>query len=163
MQEFAALREMITSSKRELAVLRGHDAERPLSRSAAELKAAISGMETATDRILKAAETADEAARNLRASLREDYNRGLAQDIQDQVIKIYEACNFQDLAGQRINKAIGTLRLIEVQIARVSDIWGGIEDLARRTKPINGAMLNGPKLDGDSGHADQNEIDRLFA
>jgi chemotaxis protein CheZ len=119
-------------------------------------------MEGATDKILKAAEIADEAARNLRATLREDYNRGLAQDIQDQVVQIYEACNFQDLAGQRITKAIGTLQMVEARLARVSEIWGGVEDMARRARSAS-TMLNGPKLDGDIGHAEQSEIDRLFA
>jgi chemotaxis protein CheZ len=162
-QEFAALRDMIAWSKRELAVLRADDAgERPLPRAADELNAAISGMEGATDKILKAAEIADEAARNLRATLREDYNRGLAQDIQDQVVQIYEACNFQDLAGQRITKAIGTLQMVEARLARVSEIWGGVEDMARRARSAS-TMLNGPKLDGDIGHAEQSEIDRLFA
>jgi chemotaxis protein CheZ len=162
-QEFAALRDMIAWSKREIAVLRADDAgERPLPRAADELNAAISGMEGATDKILKAAEIADEAARNLRATLREDYNRGLAQDIQDQVVQIYEACNFQDLAGQRITKAIGTLQMVEARLARVSEIWGGVEDMARRARSAS-TMLNGPKLDGDIGHAEQSEIDRLFA
>ena len=47
----------------------------------------------------------------------------LAQDIRDQVIRIFDACNFQDLAGQRIAKVLATLKFIEDRIARMMDIW----------------------------------------
>jgi chemotaxis protein CheZ len=136
--------------------------EMPLARAQHELTAAISGMESGTGNILKAAEGADEAARNLVATLRDDYKRGLAQDILEHVIKIYEHCNFHDLAGQRISKAIGTLRLIEDKLARVADIWNGAERTTNDVERPRSALLNGPKLDGDRGHATQAEIDRIF-
>jgi chemotaxis protein CheZ len=161
-QELAALRDMVAFSKRELAVLVSNEKNgQPLPRAADELKAAISSMENATNNILHAAESADEMARSLIASLRDDYKRGLASDIQDQVVKIYEACNFQDLAGQRIEKAIGTLQLVEAQLERLNDIWGGVEDMAQSAKSAS-SLINGPKLEGDTGHADQAEIDRMF-
>src|SRR5262249_60709607 len=104
---------------------------------------------------------ADECARNLVATLRDDYKRGLAQEIQEQVVQIYEACNFQDLSGQRITKAITTLRLVEAQLARVDEIWGGVEEMARRANSVT-SLLNGPKLEGDEGHMNQDDIDRIF-
>jgi chemotaxis protein CheZ len=162
MQELASLRDMVAWSKRELAVLvSSENNSQPLPRAADELKAAIAGMENATINILHAAESADEAARSLSANLRDDYKRGLANDIQDQVVKIYEACNFQDLTGQRINNAIRTLQLVEAQLERLDEIWGGVEDMAQRAKSVS-SLINGPKLEGDTGHADQAEIDRMF-
>src|SRR4051812_46606271 len=90
-QELAALRDMVAWSKRELAVLVSNEKNaQPLPRAAEELRAVISGMENATINILHAAESADETARSLIAALRDDYKRGLANDIQDQVVKIYE-------------------------------------------------------------------------
>ena len=50
-----------------------------------------------------------------------------AVDIQDKVIQIFEACNFQDLTGQRITKVVSTLRFVEDRIMQMMDIWGGIE------------------------------------
>ena len=88
-----------------------------MTRAAGELGAAIDGMEKATQKILKSTEVIDESARTLAAALKTDYERGLAQDIQDQVVQIYEACNFQDLAGQRIGKVIETLTMIEDTVA----------------------------------------------
>ena len=43
------------------------------------------------------------------------------------MIKIFEACNFQDLTGQRITKVVGTLKFIETHIVRMMEIWGGLE------------------------------------
>jgi chemotaxis protein CheZ len=119
-------------------------------------------MEMATQKILHQAEGIDECAKALAASLTDDYTRGLAQDIQDHTVQIYEASNFQDIAGQRIAKVIETLNLIELQLsAMLTRCSGGAaEPLARAAE--NG-LINGPRLDGDAGHASQIEIDEMFA
>jgi chemotaxis protein CheZ len=161
--QLAAMRAAIARSKAELASLSENPDEKPVDRAQKELHAAISGMEDATKDILKSSEGAEEAARNLVATLRDDYKRGLAHDIIDHVIKIYEHCHFQDLAGQRINKAIGTLRSVEHKLARLVEIWGGIDQLTRATERVRPSLLNGPKLEGDRGHASQADIDRMFA
>ena len=157
------MRAAIARSKAELASLSENSGEKPVDRAQKELHAAISGMEGATEDILKSSEGAEEAARNLVATLRDDYKRGLAHDIIDHVIKIYEHCHFQDLAGQRINKAIGTLRSVEDKLARLVEIWGGLDQLTRANERTRPSLLNGPKLEGDRGHASQADIDRMFA
>ena len=83
------------------------------------------------------------------------------------MIRIFEACNFQDLAGQRIAKVMATLKFVEERIARMMEIWGGIEafkDLSAAAAEGDPAtvLLNGPKLDGDPGHASQDDIDAMF-
>ena len=93
----------------------------------------------------------------------------MASDIQDQVVRIFEACNFQDLTGQRITKVVETLRFIESRVVRMMDIWGGLESFAgiefEPSPPGQGdrRLLNGPGLDGEEGRATQAEIDALFA
>jgi chemotaxis protein CheZ len=161
--QLAAMRAAIAKSKAELASLSENSDEKPIERAQKELHAAISGMEDATGDILKSSEGAEEAARNLFATLRDDYKRGLAHDIIDHVVKIYEHCHFQDLAGQRINKAIGTLRNIDDKLARLVEVWGGLDQLTRASRPTRPGLLNGPKLEGDRGHASQADIDRMFA
>jgi len=155
-EELTVLREMIARSERELATLRNGA---PLPRLQSELAAAISGMDQGTHKVLRSAEAIDESARALCATLKDDYKRGLAHDILDQASHIYEACNFQDLAGQRINKAIAALKVAEQQISRLYDLWGVVQQMP----PAPSTLVNGPKLDGDSGHTDQTEIDRMFA
>lgn len=152
--ELAAVRDAIKRSERELAELRRGV---PAPRLQQELGAAIGGMDEATQKILQATEVIDESARALQASLQNDYNRGLAQEVLEQAVRIYEACNFQDVAGQRIGKAIAALKHVEQQLDRLSDIWGKVEH-APAAK-----LINGPKLASDTGHADQHEIDRMFA
>jgi chemotaxis protein CheZ len=135
-----------------------------MTRGAGELGAAVEVMEKSTDKILKSAETIDDSAKTLSTSLKDDYKAGLAQDILDQLTAIYEACNFQDLAGQRIGKVIGTLGEIDAaltqMLTRCQGLLGG--EAAPAVPAPRRDLLNGPRLDGDAGHASQCEIDALF-
>ena len=103
----------------------------------------------------------DESARALAATLKDDYKRGLAQEIQEHVVKIYEACNFQDLGGQRIGHVIETLNMIENQVEDMLERHSGQPGGAPADKPGH-ALLNGPRLDGNSGHTSQRDIDKMF-
>src|SRR5262249_10938591 len=98
-RELAAVRCAIEHNMRELSVLISDGNTRRMTRAAGELGAAVEGMETATQKILGSAEVIDDCARALASALSDDYHHGLAQDVQDHVVRIYEACNFQDLAG----------------------------------------------------------------
>lgn len=136
-----------------------------MARAAGELGAAIDGMEKATHKILQAAELIDDSAKSLGSALKSEFERGLAQDIQDHTVLIYEACNFQDLAGQRIAKVIDLMNTLEEQLAGMLARCGkpsGADDAAKPAPTENGGLLNGPRLDGDSGHASQRDIDAIF-
>ena len=165
-RELALIHDTIARNKRELASLIGESKERRMARAADELRAAVDGMDYATQKILKSVEVIDESARALTATLKDDYKRGVAQDIQDHVVQIYEACNFQDIAGQRISNVIGTMTMVEDQVAAMLDRCNAIDgrkEAPTPTKPAHGrGLLNGPKLDGDSGHASQRDIDEMF-
>src|SRR5579862_9474918 len=78
----------------------------PMNRIAYELAEVVNSTEHATQKVLAAAEDIDQIAKNLSAALTGKFEQGLAQDIQDHVIRIFEACNFQYLAGQRIQGAV---------------------------------------------------------
>src|SRR5262245_3052933 len=168
--ETDSIHRAIDRTKHEIAALHVNALNAPeTGRAARELDAVIGGSEHAIQQILAAAEDIDEAANTLSAGLKQEQERALAQDIRDQVIRIFEASNFQDLAGQRITRVLVALKFIEERVARMMEIWGGIEAfrdhtaaaLAERGQPS--LMLNGPKLDGDSGHASQAEVDALFS
>lgn len=160
--ELARVHDTIAHNMRDLNGLIGDGKERRMARAADELGAAVDGMETATEKILKSAEIIDDSARALTASLQDEFKRGLAQEIQDHVTRVYESCNFQDLAGQRIGKVIATLTAIEEQVAAMLARCNGIDGLAPATALPRGGLLNGPKLDGDPGHATQHDIDKMF-
>ena len=158
---------------RELGLLSQHGGER-LRRTAVELGVVATDTEAATQKVLDNVEAIDDAAKTLSAALRNDNNQALAQDIQEHVTRIYEACNFQDLIGQRITNALAALRMVEAQIVAVIAMFDGVATHAGATAPARSAatataqwtfpdaLLNGPPLPGAPGHTTQREIDGLF-
>lgn len=133
-----------------------------------ELDAVAEGAGRATELILSAAEAIEEAANNLSASLKHAQDAALALDIQDNVLRIFEACNFQDLGGQRIAKVLATMKFVEERVACMVEIWGGIDGLrppatAAIAERDSGTTLHGPCLPGDEGHATQDDVDLMFA
>jgi chemotaxis protein CheZ len=134
-------------------------AEVPLTRIANELLAVTDGTEQATQKILAAAEEIDQLANNLSAALKGKIEQGLAQDIQDLVIRIFEACNFQDLNGQRVDKVMTTVKFIEDHITSVLD---EIKTMSTLTSADGAQYLHGPRLEHDTGHVSQLDIDAIF-
>jgi chemotaxis protein CheZ len=168
--ELDLIHDAINRTKQEIATVHVTGFEGPeMARVTNELDAIVGGTEQATESILTNAEEIDQMAATLVARLKDAQSEALVHDIQERVVKIFEACNFQDLTGQRITKVVSTLKFIETHIVRMMEIWGGIEafkDIA--PEPIaaregDGRLLNGPKVAGEAGHASQDEIDALFA
>jgi chemotaxis protein CheZ len=141
-----------------------------MARVGRELGAVVAGTEQATENILKSAEDIDQIATNLSSLLKGNYEQGLAQDMRDHVVRIFEACNFQDLIGQRISTVVATLKFIEEHILRMLEIWHSIEQSGAPAPAMQSSgnrdgksgLLNGPKLAGDPGHSSQAEIDVIF-
>lgn len=168
-EELNNIHAAIERTKQEIVTL--HDAGREdlsMARMADELGAIVKGTEAATDTILHSAEEIDGKATNLIAALKIQSNKDEACDIQEQVVKIFEACNFQDLTGQRINKVVKAFCFIEERVDRMMEIWGGIEsfkgidpvDVGQRSE--HDELLNGPALESDEDVASQDDIDALF-
>jgi chemotaxis protein CheZ len=167
--ELDLIQEAITRTKHEIATLHVTGFEGPeMSRVTHELDAIVSGTEQATETILAAAEFIDQTANTLSAALKSEQDQALTHDIQDHVVRIFEACNFQDLTGQRITKVVATLKFIETHIVRMIEIWGGMEafkDIAPDAiaeRDGDKKLLNGPKLEEEAGHVSQDDIDALF-
>jgi chemotaxis protein CheZ len=165
--ELSALAGVIARNTRTLLALIHDGKDRRLARAAGELAAAVESMETATQKVLTSVEAIDDCARVLVSALTDDYHLGLAQDVQDHVVRVYEACNFQDLAGQRIGKVIETLVMVEEQLAVMIESCNSVGNAARPDGAAGSRprrdLLNGPRLDGDGGHASQQDIDLMFA
>jgi chemotaxis protein CheZ len=169
--ELDTIQKAIERTKLEIAALHmPGDDQRDIGRMTDELGAIVAGTEHATETILSAVERIDEDSDNLSASVRTKQQRDTVADIRDQAVRIYEACNFQDLTGQRISKVIRAFGFIEKHVHQMMDIWGGIESfkgLEPAPRPgtamiVDGHLLNGPSLSHDSDVASQDEIDALF-
>ena len=165
--ELSALRDVVARIARALLNLVNDGKNRRMARAAGDLAAAVESMETATEKVLISVEAIDDCARVLISTLADDYHQGLAQDIQDHVVRVYEACNFQDLAGQRIGKVIATLVMVEEQLAAMIESCDAANSATRpggtaESPPVT-ELINGPRLDGEAGHATQQDIDLMFA
>ena len=118
----------------------------------------------ATNEILDCCETLEQ----MQAELSGD----AADKLQGAVTRIYEACSFQDITGQRIGKVVTALKAIEGRIASVVSAASGmpgpnaapapVAAPAQDNKRTEGEKLaNGPQLPGAG--VSQSEIDRLLA
>jgi chemotaxis protein CheZ len=167
--ELDLIHDAITRTKQEIAVLHGKSFDgEEMAKMTGELGAVVGGTEQATQQILEAAEAIDQAATALARVTSPDQQRLLSEEIQERVVAIFEACNFQDLTGQRISKVMATMKFIEHHITVMMDIWGGVDAIrAHAPRPVDNRvgdarLLNGPKLPGDAGHASQDDIDAMF-
>jgi chemotaxis protein CheZ len=165
--ELRQLKESIDCMKQEIAALRNDSAPpAPWDRATSELDAVVQSTETATHTILEAAERIDVVLAELRDTPPAT-QPPLIDNLGEQVIRIFEACNFQDITGQRITKVVGAMKFIEVKIERMIDILGGQEALNAVEVPAevepdaDARLLEGPQLEGEH-KISQNDIDRFF-
>lgn len=161
--ELESIQRAISTTKLELAALHAGPGGRDIHRVTDELDAVVQGTEEATEQVLQAAETIDSDANDLVAHLKNQADIDLVNDIRDQTVKIFEACNFQDLTGQRITKVVNTLRFIEERVATMMSLWGDLEAfVAPGSQVEDGTVMHGPALSTDIGVASQDDIDALF-
>lgn len=168
--ELDVMKEAITRTKKEIATLyHSENTGKGMKRVAGELDAVVESTEQATSTILGALEEIETNASALRA-MRHAAGGENIDMILERVIVAYEACNFQDLTGQRINKIVGVLKFIEEHLDRMIEAWGGLNSFSEILGVVpqapsiddESSLLNGPKLDSDPGHVDQGDIDALF-
>ena len=155
--EFEALGRTIARAKAEIAALSVDDITGAHIPSATdELDAIVDNTARATNEILDCCETLE--------ALQVHVPEAAAAALQGAVTRIYEACSFQDITGQRIGKVVAALkaieRRVEAAVANASGRAAPVEEQA--APPTEGeALANGPQLPG--GATSQAEIDRLLA
>jgi chemotaxis protein CheZ len=164
--ELRALAVCIEQTKQEIAALKPSDGDDDrLVTVAFELDAIVSATEGATDSILDAAEKIDGLAREIQ-SHGDPFIKRLADDISETIVSVFEACNFQDITGQRISKVVRTLQFVEGKITNMINIWGpdNIAEIVPKShsdvRDDDSRLLNGPALENQG--ISQNEIDKLF-
>ncbi|GJD34645.1 protein phosphatase CheZ [Methylobacterium aerolatum] len=168
--ELDSMKDAIVRTKSDLAALHHSESSgKGMRRAADELDAVVEATERATTTLLNVVEDVESRASMLRSMALTPDARPHVDAILDQVIRAYEACNFQDLTGQRISKIVHVMKFIEEHLDRVISAWSALDSfrdlLAAPQTPDEddeGALLNGPKLPDDPGHVDQSDIDALF-
>jgi len=125
-----------------------------------ELEAIVGATEQATNSILEAAETIEAMTGRMEPEV--------SGRVTEAVTRVYEACNFQDITGQRITKIVKALQHIEAKVDALLAAFGEEIEAYKRANPVpaeerasDGALLNGPQLPDEA--AKQAEIDALLA
>ena len=149
--EIQTLADTVSSVRVEISSLRTDKTTslNPIPGATDELDAVVEHTAVATSTILDACEQIDSLAASLEAEP--------AALVQDQTMRIYEACSFQDLTGQRISKVITALKTIEARIEAMNERFGSN---AGECVPSRDPLLNGPQSAGVA--ISQDEIDRLL-
>lgn len=135
-----------------------------------ELDAVVDATEAATNSIMEAAEIVEAVA--------EEISPDRAARLSDAVTQIYEACSFQDITGQRINKVVIALREIETKVETVVEKFGPDPETREEMKRQRQAakentsmesveelteedLLEGPQMPENANS--QDDIDALLA
>ena len=165
--EIAQMVRMIGRAKIEIASIK-HPSENDdrMQLAASELDAIVIATEASTEDVLGASEQIEIYMRKITGLHPDDQELGsLGEQVANEIIKIFEACNFQDITGQRTTKVIKTIRFIEEKILALINIWGvdAFLDLPVHKQPVadgDDALMNGPQR-GNEGIT-QDEINALF-
>ena len=164
--EIAQMVRMIGRAKIEIASIK-HPSENDdrMQLAASELDAIVVATEASTEDVLGASEQIEIYVRKITGRHPDDQELGaLGEQIANEIIKIFEACNFQDITGQRTTKVIKTIRFIEEKILALIDIWGvdAFLDLPVSHPGVDGddALMNGPQRENEG--ITQDEINALF-
>lgn len=160
--ELEALGREVQRAKTEIAALRVDDINAShIPRATDELDAVVEHTANATNEILDVCEGLE--AMQSRVPAPESEKLAAA------VTRIYEACSFQDITGQRISKVVSALKAIESRVAAVTARFSSgtdplpvPEETASITPVTEGrALANGPQL--PAAASSQQEIDKLLA
>lgn len=165
--EIAQMVRSVAKAKNEIAAIKHPMADDDRVKTASnELDAIVASTESATQRILHANEEIEKLVREIANFHADDTDvTERSEAIANHIIEVLEACNFQDITGQRIQKVVSTLRFIEERILALINIWG-VEAFTDLPVPDADAeltedeqLMNGPQI---SGGITQDEIDKLF-
>jgi chemotaxis protein CheZ len=158
---YAELRELavyIRHAKEEIAEIKPKDiSESHIPHATDELDAVVGATEEATNKIMDVCDQVSAIA------------EGCVPEVKEKLIacttRVFEACNFQDITGQRITKVVQTLKYIDSKIEAILRALGDeIHKGGGETQIVEDpdkALVNGPQLPQNA--IDQSEIDRLLS
>jgi chemotaxis protein CheZ len=159
-REVQALADYIQTVRREIAGLRPSEISvQHIPMATDELDAVVTATADATGIILGAMEEVERLAAELPAET--------TAPLGAIVVKVYEACSFQDITGQRITKVVKALRHIESKIDALLTVFGADHPSDTALAPDTAAadaqasLLNGPQLPEAANS--QADIDALMA
>jgi len=167
-QELVGLFASLNRLRRELADLH-HGAEHNFTTMAETMADIVQNTEAASNTILESMEAIDGLVGELRAR-KDPALDAVCGRITDKINMVFEACSFQDLTGQRINRLAKALTFIEERVNNMIKVWGlegiskVIEDIkAQKSHEKKGdeILMHGPQ--SEKAAIKQDEVDKLFS
>ncbi len=152
--ELKDLKRIIEETRNEIGMSRADDINaKDIPVATDELDAVVEATSEASGKIMDSCDVIQEQAGSIGGAH--------GEAIIAEVTKIYEACSFQDITGQRIKKVIKTLKSIEERVEKlVAALGSGTAGDKMEAATGDAALLNGPQLPGNA--ISQEEIDKLL-
>lgn len=177
-QELGELARYINNAKKELQEVKSSNiADQHLPTATNQLDAIVQMTEQATGRIMDECDRLTMFHNDLRdrlLSMDPPLDPMVMAGIDDalneaatSITHVFEACNFQDITGQRIQKVVRALQEIERQVLRMVVVFGlvanedKLDDETKAELQEDAALLNGPQLAGQG--LEQDEIDAILS
>jgi chemotaxis protein CheZ len=155
--ELDGLGRTVARAKQEIARLKVDDiTDSHIPSATDELDAIVDHTAQATNEILDCCEVLEQVAGRV--------PKADADALQGVITRVYEACSFQDITGQRIGKVVSALKAIEARVASITGRFmeARAEDPPTAEPVTEGRRLaEGPQLPGAG--VSQADIDRLLA
>jgi chemotaxis protein CheZ len=159
-RELVTLKEVIDSLREQLGTIQTSDIRMTaIPKATDELDAIVATTEQATNTILESCEKIQTLASGAPANA-----------IEAEIMRIFEACSFQDITGQRVTKVIKALKDIDQKVyqlltileGRLAELPGGAPIIsATDAYPDDeNSLMHGPQLPGQG--ISQEEIDKLL-
>jgi len=152
--------------RKELAALSPPGSEDHFGSMSEQLDAIVDATENATNTIMECGEGIDDLMTQARALSADPQMTALFDGVTDFVNRLFEACSFQDITGQRVSKVVHSLKFVEERVNAVIVTWGK-DELNKVVVEIKEdedeykKFLHGPQLPGKG--VDQSEVDKLLA
>jgi chemotaxis protein CheZ len=160
-RELKQLQKIIEEARQEIGAARAGDIQSMhIPTATDELDAVVAATAEATGAIMDSCDIIGEKAGIVGGDI--------GDALTAEVTKIYEACSFQDITGQRIKKVVSTLSTIEEKVKKLIvvlseklpvEVEGGGE--AEDTRVGDARLLNGPQMPDKA--ITQDDIDKLLS
>jgi chemotaxis protein CheZ len=164
--DIEALANYINTAKAEIAEIKAGRINREFLPEASEqLSAIVGATEQATNEIFESVELIEELAARM--------DPEVADRVTEAVTRVYEACSFQDITGQRVSKVVKALQNVETKVQALLQAFGeesgaGMRETApepstdgEASAPCDEDLMSGPQMP-DTANS-QDDIDALLA
>ncbi len=164
-EQLTGLLRYINRVRQEIAAIdRPADEEHQFVSMGEQLDAIVQATEKATNNIMEAMERNEEAIGQIRGLVDDAAVHKLLEQMSNNGNEVFEACSFQDITGQRVNKVVKSVTYVEERVNALVGMWGK-EELSKvivkgTDKTDDEKLLEGPQMEGKG--LSQDDIDSLF-